>query len=118
MTLLKLPKLRHNGGWNDAPLAIRNLLLALNRTYGKTASTRARDIPATDPDIFRYPIVYMHGRNAFAMSRAERAHLKTQIRMVLSNIQQIAERRGYTVYDILPGCVRCRAASTASLWSE
>ena len=74
--LLKLPKLRHNGGWNDAPLAIRNLLLALNRTYGKTASTRARDIPATDPDIFRYPIVYMHGRNAFAMSRAERAHLK------------------------------------------
>ncbi|MDP7276400.1 MAG: DUF4159 domain-containing protein [Planctomycetaceae bacterium] len=74
--LLKLPKLRHTGGWNDAPLAIRNLLLALNRTVGLTASTRARELPATDPTLFRYPLVFMHGRNRFDFSDGERRQLR------------------------------------------
>lgn len=75
--LFKLPKLRHTGGWNDAPQSVRNLLLALNRTVdGLTASTRARHLPATDPSLFRYPVVFMHGRNRFEFSEPELRQLR------------------------------------------
>ncbi len=74
--LLKVPKLRHAGGYNDAPLAVRNLLLAVNRSFPRTASTRSIEIPATDKALFRYPVVYMHGRNRFDMAASETRQLR------------------------------------------
>ncbi len=73
---LQIAKLRHTGGWNAAPQALRNLLLGLNRVVGMTASTKQKNLPATDPNIFKYPIVYMHGRNRFQLGRPEREQLK------------------------------------------
>lgn len=77
--LLQIAKLRHNGAWDAAPQALRNLLMALNRTVGLAASTRQQNIPPTDPDLFKYPIVYMHGRNHFQFSRQGREQLKTYL---------------------------------------
>ena len=74
--LLKVPKLRHSGGYNDAPLAVRNLLLAVNRSFPRTASTRPIELPATDPALFRYPVVFMHGRNRFDLSAGETKQLR------------------------------------------
>jgi len=73
---LEIAKLRHTGGWDAAPRALRNLLLALNTYAGATAATRPKDIPVSDPALFRYPLVYMHGRNRFQMTRPEQERLR------------------------------------------
>lgn len=74
--LLQVAKLRHAGGWDTAPQALRNLLMSLNRTVGTTASTKQKNLPATDPNLFRYPLLYMHGRTRFQMGRNEREQLR------------------------------------------
>ena len=69
--LLQVAQLRHTGGWDTAPTAARNLLLALNRTYGLTASTRPTSILPTDPELENFGLAVMHGRHRFAMSKEE-----------------------------------------------
>ena len=78
--LLQVAELRHSGQWDIAPHALRNLLMALNRTVGMSASTRQRNLAATDSNIFKYPIVFMHGRKAFTMSRQEIRNLREYLR--------------------------------------
>ncbi|MEX0727729.1 MAG: DUF4159 domain-containing protein [Planctomycetaceae bacterium] len=77
--LLQIAKLRHTGGWDAAPQALHNLLMALNQVAGMSASTTARSLPATDPNLFRYPLLYMHGQNHFNLSQKERDQLKTHL---------------------------------------
>jgi hypothetical protein len=74
--LLQVAKLRHGGEWDAAPRALRNLLSAMNRYSGVIASTKKRDLPATDENIFRYPVLYMHGREEFQYSRRELEQLR------------------------------------------
>lgn len=74
--LLQIVQLRHTGGWDTAPHALRNILLALNNTAGLAAATKPRELAASDPNLFNYPIAYMHGRHKFDLSRAERERLK------------------------------------------
>ena len=78
--LLQIAQLRHQGGWNTAPSALRNLLMALNRAVGKSASTKKNTLPASDPDLFKYPILYMHGRNRFHYGRQERERLQEYLK--------------------------------------
>ncbi|MCH9014196.1 MAG: DUF4159 domain-containing protein [Gemmatimonadetes bacterium] len=73
---LQVAKIRHTGRWDAAPRALRNLLTALNRKVGLAASTKQRNLPVSDPNIFRYPLLYMHGRGNFGFAKRERAQLK------------------------------------------
>lgn len=73
---LQVAKIRHTGRWDAAPRALHNLLTALNRTVGLAASTKQRNLPPGDPNIFRYPLLYMHGRSSFGLVRQEREQLK------------------------------------------
>ena len=75
--LLQVAKLRHEGEWDAAPRALRNLLLAVNTTAGVAASTAERSLVPSNPNVFRYPVLYMHGRGAFTLGEAERARLRT-----------------------------------------
>ncbi|HEX6985374.1 MAG TPA: DUF4159 domain-containing protein, partial [Planctomycetaceae bacterium] len=77
--LLQVAKLRHSGNWNAAPRALRNLLVALNRTVGLAASTEQSTLVATDPDLYKYPIVYMHGRAAFTLGPKEVERLREHL---------------------------------------
>ena len=74
--LLQIAQIRHDGAWNAAPRALRNLLVALNDTVGLAAATKPRDLTLADPNVFQYPILYMHGRNRFAMNADERKQVK------------------------------------------
>ncbi|MFM9965714.1 MAG: DUF4159 domain-containing protein [Planctomycetaceae bacterium] len=74
--LLQIAQLKHTGGWDTAPHALRNMLVALNETAGLAASTKTRELAASDANLFNYPIAYMHGRHAFDWTRAERERLK------------------------------------------
>ena len=77
--LLQVAKLRHEGEWDAAPRALRNLLLALNTTAGVAASTKEVSLVPSDADVFRYPVLYMHGRGAFSLGQAEKDRLKTYL---------------------------------------
>jgi hypothetical protein len=74
--LLEVAKLRHTGADNAAPQAVRNLMDALNEKTGPTASTKVKIIPATDPTLFNYAVVYMHGKNRFQLSKLEIDNLR------------------------------------------
>ena len=77
--LLQVAKLRHEGEWDAAPRALRNLLLALNQTAGVAASTKPVSLVPGDANVFRYPVLYMHGRGAFSLGEAERDRLRTYL---------------------------------------
>ena len=70
--MLEIPKLRHGGGSDDAPQALENLIASLDRQWKLPSRHRERLISATDPALFDYPILYMHGRREFRLSSSER----------------------------------------------
>lgn len=74
--LLQVAKIRHPGSWNTAPSSLRNLLFALNEKIGMVASTKQRNLVAVDGNIFKYPLVYMHGRHSFQLSGQEQESLR------------------------------------------
>ncbi len=76
---LYVAKLKHGGGWNAAPRALHNLLSAISREAGLRVSTDQREVALSDDQVFEYPILFMHGRNAFHFSDAERKRLKTYL---------------------------------------
>lgn len=76
---LEIAKIRHTGGWDAAPQALRNLLTALNKAVGLTAATKSPSLAPLDPAISKYPLLYMHGRTAFQMSRQEQDNLRTYL---------------------------------------
>ncbi len=73
---LQIAKIRHTGTWDAAPRALRNLLKALNQKAGMIASTKTPNLPASDPNLMKYPLLYMHGRSQFSLSKSEQANLK------------------------------------------
>ncbi len=74
--LLQIAQIRHAGAWNSAPRALRNLLMALEQTAGLSVSRQSRDLILADPQVYDYPLIYMHGRQQFQFNRQERENLK------------------------------------------
>lgn len=74
--LTEIAQLRHSGGWDTAPKALRNLLEALNETVGMGVAPQRRAIPITLDELRRFPIAYMHGRYRFRLSKQERDALR------------------------------------------
>jgi hypothetical protein len=74
---LYIAKLRHLGGCDTAPAALPHLLEAANRELQMRVSTEQRLIDLTDPSLFKYHMVFMHGRRSFSFTPAEREKLHT-----------------------------------------
>lgn len=72
---LSIARLRHTGGWDTAPNALRRLQAELENV-GIQPAIETPNLPATDPAIFDYPLLYMHGRKNFSLSDAEREKLR------------------------------------------
>ncbi len=73
---LIIPKLEHAGGANDAPRAIPNLLLWLDRENPFQISNEHRMISITEENLQKYPMVFMHGRGSFRLSEKQRQALR------------------------------------------
>jgi hypothetical protein len=56
---------------------LHNLLASISREAGLRVSTDQREVALSDDQLFEYPMLFMHGRNAFHFSDAERKRLKT-----------------------------------------
>jgi hypothetical protein len=72
---LFIPKLAHGGGSDDAPSALSNLLKTAEKQLDARLNPKKIVVTPTDPKLFEYPIVFMHGRRAFRWSNAERKAL-------------------------------------------
>lgn len=73
---LIIPKLQHGAGADDAPRALPNLLLWLHRTNPFQISNEKRMVSVTNEELWKYPIVFMHGRGTFHFSEKQRQALR------------------------------------------
>ncbi len=77
--VLQIPKLAHGGGSDDAPNALRNLLQLAGAALEMRINSDTPLINATDENLYRYPILFMHGRRTFSFSASERKALCTYL---------------------------------------
>lgn len=75
---LKIPKVNHSGGANEAPNALNNLLGSLQQEAGIRVSVGTHMVSLTD-SIEQYPILFVHGRRTFQWTAAERQALRKYI---------------------------------------
>ncbi len=73
---IRIANLRHPGGCASAPRALVNLAEAAATALKTRFKAEAEDLPITDPGLFEHHLVFMHGRNAFRLTEAERKQLK------------------------------------------
>ncbi len=72
-------RLQHPGGCNAAPGALVNLMQLASEKLKLRVDTEPRELAMSDPQIFRYHLVFMHGRHSFRLTPAERKQLKTYL---------------------------------------
>jgi hypothetical protein len=92
-----IANLRHPGGCDAAPRALSNLMQAAADELNVRTSTEQQKISITDPEIFDYHLVFMHGRNSFRLTEAEQAQLRTYVErggMIFAN--SICASRSFT----------------------
>jgi hypothetical protein len=85
---LHIANLRHPGGCHAAPRALANLLDAAAGELDLRTATEVQEINITDEALFDHHLVFMHGRNAFHLTSAERRQLKKFVQrggLVLAN---------------------------------
>ena len=71
-----IAKLLHPGRCNAAPGALINLLRAAEEELDIRISTEDRQLLISDPALFRYHMAFMHGRQNFRLTPAERKGLR------------------------------------------
>ena len=72
---LTIPEISHNGGNDDAPRALNNLLQTLSTQLDIRVTTGRRVLTLTD-SLQQYPLVFIHGRQGFKFSAQERQALR------------------------------------------
>jgi hypothetical protein len=70
-----IPKLQHEGGSDDAPNALRNLLRYLRQEVELRVLAEQRLVTANSGALLEYPILFVHGRRSFRWNAAERKAL-------------------------------------------
>ena len=76
---LVIAKLKHPGGCDAAPRALANLMEQAAHDLNIRVETHPKMIGMTDPALFDYPVVFMHGRNAFRLTDKERDSLRKYV---------------------------------------
>ncbi|MFT7640464.1 MAG: hypothetical protein ACI9G1_002207, partial [Pirellulaceae bacterium] len=78
--MLVVPKLQHTGGSDDAPNALTNLLNHARDQVEMRIDSNRRMISPTDPALFDYPIVFLHGRRDFRFTTSQQKALSTFVK--------------------------------------
>lgn len=76
---LAIANLRHGGGCEATPRALRNLLLEAQRELGTPSGILTETIAINSPKLFEFPVVFLQGRYAFRFTPAERKLLRTYL---------------------------------------
>lgn len=75
---LEFPKLRHDGGADDAPNAWRNVLRRVEQ-LGLEMKTEKKMISPTQAELARHPFIFMHGRNKFSFTQEQREAIRDHL---------------------------------------
>jgi hypothetical protein len=70
---LKVAQLRHEGDWQPAPRAMRNLMSFLQDKPKLLVALKTEAIHPSQEAVLDYKFLYLHGRNAFNFDADERA---------------------------------------------
>ncbi len=73
---LAAANLRHGGGCEMAPQALRNLLQKAGTALNIPSGVLEETISITSPRLFEFPLVFMQGRYDFRFTEAERKQLR------------------------------------------
>jgi hypothetical protein len=87
---LRIPKLTHGGGSDDAPNAVRNLERYLEKQLEFRIDQRPLLIAPDNQKLYDHPLVFLHGRKAFRFNSTERKALR-----------QYLERGGFLFGDAI-----------------
>ncbi len=77
--VLIIPKLQHNGGSDDAPNSLANLMRYARQQVELRALSQRALLPLTSETLYEYPVVFTHGRRNFRWTAAERKGLARYI---------------------------------------
>lgn len=69
----------HSGDWNPAPNGIMSLLRYARATSTLPVQFKRADVRFSDPDVLRYPVIYMTGHTRFRLDDAEIAGLRNYL---------------------------------------
>jgi hypothetical protein len=72
-------KLEHPGGCDAAPRALANLMEQAAHDMNLRVETHPKLIGMQDKSLYDYPMVFMHGRNAFRLLEGERQALRDYV---------------------------------------
>ncbi|WP_437185456.1 DUF4159 domain-containing protein [Planctomicrobium sp. SH668] len=73
-----IARLRHSGGWDTAPNALRRLQDSLE-AIDISISPDSPTIAPSDPTLYDYPITYIHGRKNFQLNDTEIKGLRSYL---------------------------------------
>jgi hypothetical protein len=76
---LQVGQLRHEGDWQPAPRAMRNLMEEA-RKVGLDVVLRTQPVYPSDEAVLDYRFLYMHGRNAFTAKKEDLKHLNFNLK--------------------------------------
>ncbi len=76
---LQVAQLRHEGDWQPAPRAMRNLMLEA-RKAGLDVLVKTQPVYPANEDVLNYRFLYMHGRGAFTEKREDLKHLRFNLK--------------------------------------
>jgi hypothetical protein len=77
--VLYIPQLMYTGSGDEAPNALPNLLSVFREKAQMRVGVENRQVFATHPSLFEYPLLFIHGRRAFRFTAAERSALALYI---------------------------------------
>jgi hypothetical protein len=76
---LKVAQLRHDGDWQPAPRAMRNLMVQLRDKAHLDVALQTEPLRASHPDLFNFKFLYMHGRGNFNFTAEEVKNLRADL---------------------------------------
>ncbi|MFO0808289.1 MAG: DUF4159 domain-containing protein [Gemmataceae bacterium] len=77
---LKVAQIRHQGDWQPAPRAMQNLMKSLRAEAKLDADLKTEEMGLSDPSLFNYKFLYMHGRNRFEFPANELENLRANLK--------------------------------------
>jgi hypothetical protein len=77
---LKVAQVRHEGDWQPAPQAMRNLMAHLRQEAKLDLALTTDNVSITSDAVFKYRFFYMHGRKAFDFAEEDLKKLRTNLK--------------------------------------
>lgn len=77
---LKVGQVRHEGDWEPAPQAMRNLMLHLRAKAALDVDLKKEGVSIASKNVFGYKFLYMHGRRRFDYQEADPKNLRMNLK--------------------------------------